>query len=159
MTDLVLDTGPLADLLGQYFHSQNRNSPVFAKSEDISQDEARQINRLVQEQGSTFIVAASALAFVEMVYNWDTLVADRFSEDMLAAFIADPPDWFSILPVNNELINYFCDVPSAVQMKSGNTEQIEWTDAVHAATALMREKGLLVTTDRRLLIWVESNQL
>jgi hypothetical protein len=157
MPDVVLDTGPLADVLRQYFQSQDRSDPNFVASKDISRDEVRLINKVVRD-GSLrrHIIVASSLAFVELVYNWDTVVNNQFTEDMLAAFIADPPDWFTIESMNNDLISSFCEIPSAVQMTDGNTQPIEWTDAVHAATTLMREEAILVTTDSRLIAWNQS---
>ena len=91
------------------------------------------------------------MAFVELARKWDDIIAGRFLPYQLAAFIHAPPDWFSIEPLDEDLIPLFGQVPPEVLMPDGSVQPIEWPDAVHVATALSREEGRLVTSDRRLL--------
>lgn len=150
MTDLVLDTGALADVLAQYFQAEDRTTPQFQTSRFLPPETARQINRIVRGDGR-YVVAASAMAFVELVRKWDEIVNGRFEPHQLAALLQEPPDWFSVEPVDEDLIPLFGQVPPEVPMPDGSVQPIEWPDAVHVATALSREEGSLVTSDRRLL--------
>ncbi len=150
MTDLVLDTGALADVLAQYFQAEDRITPQFQTSRFLPPETARQINRIVHGNGR-YIVAASAMAFVELAHKWDEIVAGRFQPHQLAALLQEPPDWFSVEPMDEDLIPVFGQVPPEVPMPDGSVQPIEWPDAVHAATAFSREEGDLVTSDQRLL--------
>jgi len=147
--DLVLDVAALADILAQYFNADDRSQPHFQATTDLTLRTATMASRIVEED-TKYVVAASVLAFVEMAHRWDRIVDNRFSPVQLAAFLLDPPEWFSIEPMEEELIGRFADIPSEVQMPDGRIEPIEWTDAIHAATTLNREQALLVTSDRRL---------
>ncbi len=148
MVDLVLDTGPLADILAQYFSSEDYASPVFSPDEFISSAIAKQVNRIIRTR--TSYVIASALAFVELARKWDDIVKGRFHAYQLAALLDTPPEWFVVQPVDETLIPFFRQVPSQVVMPDGRFKPIEWTDAVHIATALSREHGDLVTSDERI---------
>ncbi|GAB4547152.1 MAG: hypothetical protein Kow0063_41780 [Anaerolineae bacterium] len=150
MADLVLDVGALADLLSQYFQAEDRTRPLFEPSRFLSSEIARQINRIVRDDGR-YIVAASAMAFVELVRKWDEIVDQRFEPYQLAAFLQDPPDWFSLEPVDEDLIPLFGQVPPEVPMPDGSVQTLEWPDVIHAATALSREEADLITSDGRLL--------
>lgn len=148
MSDLVLDTGPLADVLAQYFQIDDYISPSFVPSDSLSLDVVRQINRIVRMNG--YYVVASAIAFVELTRKWSEIVQDRFTFVQLAAFLQSPPEWFVVAAVDEDLLPSFRYVPPFVTMPNGRTEQIEWTDAVHIATSLSRERCHLVTTDHRI---------
>lgn len=149
MADLILDVGALTDLLAQYFRAEDRTAPRFRPSRFLSPQVTRHLNRIVRGDGR-YVVAASAMAFVELVRKWDEIVAERFKPHHLAALIQAPPDWFSIEPVDAGLIPLFGLVPPEVSMPDGSVRPIEWPDAVHVATALSREEGALVTSDERL---------
>jgi predicted nucleic acid-binding protein len=148
MGDLILDTGALADLLSQYFQSPDRNIPQFYQSRFLSSDAVRMINRIVQGN-SRYIVAASTLGFVELVRKWDEIVRQRFSPVQIAAFIDSPPDWFSIEPMDERIVLLLGQVPPNVRVGT-ELKPLEWTDAVHVATALSRDSSILVTTDQRM---------
>lgn len=141
MADLVLDVGALADLLAQCFQTDDWTKPLVRASRFISRESTRQINRIVWEY-RPYVVAASAMAFVELARKWDEIVAGRFRPDQLAIFLQDPPDWFVVEPVDEHLVFLLSQVPTM--------QELEWPDAIHIATVLSREAGRLVTSDRDL---------
>lgn len=149
LSDVVLDTGALADALAQFFQSPDQSPPRFAQSHYISHKVARLLNYVIRSDGR-FVVVASALAFVELAHQWQPIIAERISPVQLAAFLNDPPAWFTVAPVDQDLVPSFLDVPPVVTMPWGKVEPVEWTDAVHAATALSRDNAVLVSSDRRL---------
>ncbi len=149
VSDVVLDTGALADVLAQFFQSSDQPLPRFRQSQFISYEVARRLNHIVRSDGR-FVVVASALAFVEIAHQWEDIIAGRLSPVQLAAFLDDPPEWFIVAPVDQDLVPLFLDVAAAVTMPRGRVEPVEWTDAVHAATALSRDNAVLTSSDRRL---------
>lgn len=141
MADLVLDVGALADLLAQCFQAEDWTKPQVQATHFLPSEASRQINRIVWGDGH-YVVVASALAFVELARKWDAIVAGRFHPYQLAAFLQDPPDWFAVEPVDEDLIPLFGQVPLV--------QELEWPDAIHVATVLSRENGNLVTSDHNL---------
>lgn len=150
MTDVVLDTGALGDLLAQYFSAEDRTVPSFSPSKRLPAEIVEDINRIVRSEGRRF-VAASAFAFVEMARKWDEIVVGAFEPYQLAAFLHSPPAWFLVEPVDADLLPFLAEVPPEVIMPGGESRQIEGIDAIHAATALSRWPCQLVTTDQRLM--------
>jgi hypothetical protein len=158
MASIVLDTGPLADFLGQYFGSARRGALPFMRGWSLSEEAARSINAIIgsytRDEPARHLVFASTLAFVEMARKWDRLAGDRFAPYQLHAFLAAPPGWFSVDPVDEDLVAFFFRLPASIRMESGKQESIEWTDAVHAATALSRDtprtRCLLAVEDQRI---------
>jgi predicted nucleic acid-binding protein len=150
MLDLVMDTGPLADLLGQYFQAEDRDTLHFTESSYLSTDTVREINLIVHGDGR-HLIAASTMAFVELARKWDEIVTERFAPRQLAAFLEDPPDWFSIEPVDEDLVPTLIQVPPEVMMPDGTAKPLEWPDAIHIATTLGRQEAKLITSDRRML--------
>lgn len=149
MTDLVLDVGALADVLTQLLAAGRQDTVRFRQDRFIPNNVADLLNRNVRS-GGQYLVVASALAFVELAHKWGEIVNNRFHPRQLAAFLADPPDWFVVASIDRTLIPSLCAMPAEVVMPNGRPEPIEWTDAIHAATALSREQATLVTTDSRL---------
>lgn len=148
-TNLTLDTGALSDFLTQYFASDRRDQPQFMRSGLLPSAVIWQMNRIAKGSGDA-VVVASSLAFVELTKKWDNLVSGAFSVSQLAAFIENPPEWFVIDPIDNSILPFFARCPSAIISAKGQEEPIEWTDAVHIATALSRSPCFLVTTDQRI---------
>jgi predicted nucleic acid-binding protein len=155
--DIVLDTNILSDFLAQYFASGSRRSPVFHKQGFISLELAQGMNKIIQWWNDPFInqhpghLVASTLAFVEIARKWDYIVRERFDVVQMAVFIEQPPEWFIIEPLDEALVSLLCDVPADVQMTQGGIRSIEWTDAVHIATAFIRGPGTrLAVTDREM---------
>ena len=94
---------------------------------------------------------ASSFAFVEIARRWNDIAGVRFHIHQLAAFLEQPPEWFSIAPVDEDLVEFFCEVPSTVATRDVTLQPTEWTDAVHVATVFSRGVDVLfATTDGRL---------
>lgn len=153
--DIVLDTNVLADFLGQYFGPAERGRNEFHEGCWLSLEAARRTTQICRwyevDQTPTCLVVASSFAFVEIAQHWNALARDRFQPHQLAAFLRQPPGWFSVAPVDEDLVEFFCCVPSDVWMQDGSARPIEWTDAVHIATLLSRDSTcLFATVDRRL---------
>jgi len=160
MADIVLDTDGLADFLAQYFGPANRGVGRFMESEWLSHRAAQEINRIVDffrlDDWAKDHVIASTFAFMEIARKWDQLIQGRFRPYQLRALLNDPDEWFFIASVDTSLIEFFYQLPATVMMEGGNAEKLEWTDAVHVATALSRnEPGLphcrLRTRDTRIV--------
>jgi hypothetical protein len=130
----------------------------FIQGWSLSEDAARSINAIVgsftREEPARDLVIASTLAFVELARKWDRLAGGRFQPYQLHAFLAAPPGWFTIDPVDEDLVEFFFRLPASVLMGSGRQESIEWTDAVHAATALSHD-----TPPMRCLLAVEDQRI
>jgi hypothetical protein len=130
----------------------------FIRGWSLSEEAAGSINRIVRsfraEEPARYLVIASTLAFVEVARKWDRLAGDRFAPHQLHAFLAAPPAWFSIDPIDEDLVEFFFRLPASVLMESGKQESIEWTDAVHAATALSHDTSLM-----RCLLAVEVQRI
>lgn len=155
MGDLVLDTDALADFLAQFYGLTSRGQGRFRGDQWLSDAAAREINR-IRDHAQTGrlgdLLIASALAFVEVVRKWNSLARGRFQPWQLKAFLQSPPEWFSVAPLDEDLVDCFLDVPAYVLMPDGQQEAIEWTDAVHVATAFSRSgTALFRTRDRRLV--------
>jgi hypothetical protein len=154
MADIVLDTDALADFLAQYFGPADRGRGRFAATQWLSEAAAREINRIRDRAAGGVLrdlVIASCLAFVEVVRKWDALAQDRFHPWQLKAFLQQPPEWFSVSPVDEDLVEYFLGVPAEVVMPGGKSEVVEWTDAVHVATVFSRgDASIFHTRDHRL---------
>ncbi|MFC1865758.1 hypothetical protein ACFLYB_03500 [Chloroflexota bacterium] len=144
--DVILDTNYLAEYLKQYFNPDlaNRGDGIFQANDLISPDLARSLNSIMilSGDGISNLVIASTFAFIELARNWESLAEGMFTVDQLHAFVYEPPPWFSIAPVDYDLLPYFIDVPTVVVVNS-KLEAVEWTDAVHMATVISR--GLLPT--------------
>ncbi len=142
MADIALDTDALADFLAQYFGAARRGDAPFAQSDWLSHDAATIINRIVANfQADSSLsghVVASTFAFLEVLRKWNELVQRRIQPHQFRAFIDAPPEWFLVAAVDTELLPSYYRLPAEVQMANGGTKSIEWTDAVHAATALSR---------------------
>ena len=158
MTELILDTNILADFLDQYFDSKrgNRGYGKFLAADNISPGFAKKINSVVGryavEPDPTFsgLIISSTLAFVELARRFDAISRERFSIENLYDFIQTHPDWFSIAPVDMQLIPFFLEVPKHVYVENQNVP-IEWTDAVHVATAFSRgDSSFVLTTDSKI---------
>ncbi len=154
MQDVVLDSCLLGDFLTQYFSAEaaNRGYGRFRAEGRLSGSLARRLNGIVDSSRYRLsaLVVTSAFAFVELARKWEDMVGDRFTELQLDAFIRQPPEWFDIAPVDEDLLPFFLEVPSRVDVH-GDSRPIEWSDAIHAAVVLSREADcLLATTDVRL---------
>ena len=161
MADVVLDTNVLADFLAQFFGTARRGHAPFAKQNAITRELARKINQVVrwydwnleseEEEQHPGLIVASTFAFVEIGRKWTDIVKGRFKVTQMAAFVEQPPEWFAIEPVDENLVAAFCDAPADVLMAYGEMRSLEWADAVHIATAFGRgDDSLLAVTDREM---------
>ena len=156
--DIVLDSNYLTEFLAQYFDDKiaNRGQGRFLPQGIISKELARKLNNIMMmsEEFLSDLVVASALAFVEIARNWGELTRNRFTIEQLHTFVYQPPIWFDIAPVDNDLLPSFVDVPAVVKIGS-KLEPIEWTDGVHMATTLSRgevvNSATLATSDHCLI--------
>jgi hypothetical protein len=160
MADIVLDTDALADFLAQYFGPADRGSNSFVAGKWLSERAARIINRVVRASHPGYspgsFVVASTFAFLEIVRKWDQLLGEHVQPYQMRAFLEAPPQWFLVTAVDSTLVPFYCQLPAAVQMPDGSVKAIEWTDAIHVATAVSRDEPdrprcALATNDRRLL--------
>jgi hypothetical protein len=162
MSSITLDTGPLADFLGQFYGSAQRGSATFRRGDSLTEDAARAINAIVRaynrDEPARALVFASTLAFAEIVRKWDALAGRRFQPHQLRAFVAAPPGWFAVDPVDESLVESFLQVPVSVRM-GAHLMNIEWADAIHVATALSHDTSramcLLAVEDHRILTMPE----
>jgi len=161
MVDIVLDSNVLADFLIQYFGPARYGQANFIAQDSISKELSRRINQIIhwhrweiEEENTTQypgLIVVSTLAFVEIARQWEIIVDRRFTIEQFAGFIEQPPEWFVIEPIDEHLVEAFSYLPIEILTPSGKIKPIEWTDAVHIATALSRgEQCLLATTDRRI---------
>jgi predicted nucleic acid-binding protein len=161
MSDIILDTKILADFLAQFFGTAQRGHAYFSEQDTITRELARKINQIVRWHNENLIIVdeekypgkivASTFAFVEIARKWSDISSDRFTIEQMASFIEQPPEWFVIESVDENLILAFSDVPADVSMKHGKVRSLEWADAVHIATALGRgDNSLLAVADREM---------
>lgn len=158
MADIVLDTNILADVLAQYYESGFRERGYFEqKGWLLDKDLVRSLNRIVkwhlQDDDSPYpgLIVASTFAFVEIARKFDEIASGRFTITQFAAFIDQRPEWFLISAVDSALFPHLCNLPREIELPSGDAKPIEWTDAIHIATAMSRdEPWFLATTDARI---------
>lgn len=153
MIDIVLDSNCFVEFLAQYFDAAiaNRGLGLFQSSAIFSAALARRLNQIVlaASDGISALVIASTFSLIEIARKWDQIVQGRFTIQQLHAFTYQYPEWFSLAPVDEDLIPFFIEVPSTVFLKSKSTT-IEWTDAVHLATVISRgTDATLATTDSK----------
>jgi hypothetical protein len=142
MADIALDTDGLADFLAQYYGEARHGAASFAPCAWLSQPAVSLINRILMDyrtDGSVSgFVVASTFAFLEIMRKWEVLIQGRIKPYQMRAFLDGPPEWFLVAAVDADLVPFYCRLPAQVQMDNGGVRSIEWTDAVHAATALSR---------------------
>lgn len=156
MPDIILDSNVLADFLAQFFNEAERGQRNFRSRNRITDKCVFHINKIIASYNisgtlSSGLVIASSLAFVEIVRKWESIVKNRFSIIQFAAFIEQPPEWFFIASIDEDLIGYILRTPIDIALPNGEIKPIEWTDAVHVSTVISRgNAGLLATTDQRI---------
>jgi len=152
MPDVVLDTNSLADFLSTFLAHRSESGGSQTEHTCLSSQATALIRRIrLQYESSGVIrdlVIASSLAFVEIARKWDDIVRGRFESYQFAAFLNQPPEWFSVAPMDEDLVLFFCEVPTHACLGGGILRAVEWTDAVHVATVISRgDTCQLVTTD------------
>ncbi len=155
MADLVVDTNILAEIIGQHYQESIGGEKIFHPSEKLSDIVAYRINKITnwhaQFSEEDFLpghIVASSLAFVEIARKFDEIAGARFSLEQFKALIDQPPDWLVIESVGEDLLEFLCQLPAEVHLDSGETKPLEWADAIHVATTLLRgNDSLLAATD------------
>ncbi|WP_153306567.1 hypothetical protein [Desulfogranum japonicum] len=127
MTDIVLDTNILAELLIQYF--SNKNSVDSFQVEPINKINnvlADAINKIiswhqgyVDEEFPGFVIS-STFGFVEISRKFVEISNSAYTVEQLASFIEQPPEWFLIASVDINLFNYLKLLPTFVQVSGGS---------------------------------------
>jgi len=155
MADIVMDTNILSDMIAQYYE-EVRDGGSFKIKGYLNANLVRELNKIVRwntgiyEESYPGLVTASSLAFVEIARKFDEIARERFTFNQFAAFIDQPPEWFFISAVDKTLFLHLNELPGQIQFL-GKVLPIEWTDAIHMATATSRdEPWLLAITDPRM---------
>ena len=145
--DIVLDSCVLIDLVQQYTNfSSNKDSFLLEKSNEISDNIAREINKLIQKRRNGYYsgyIVASTFSFVELARK---ILDFNIKIEKLKAFIDQPPEWVVIEATSPNLLEYLVLIPKVV----GKNKKIEWADALVVATALSRQDFILSTLDNRI---------
>lgn len=150
--DIVLDTNFLADFLAIFSENSINTGGVFTEKYRIKKVVCQKINSILNchREIGTYdegLVIASSFAFIEIVRQFDTIIDGRISLEEFDEFVRNPPEWFFITPIDLDLASYFYNVPE----KTPKLENIEWTDAIHIATANSRDPlALLACSDHKI---------
>lgn len=154
MADIVLDANVLDEFLAQYFGASNRGTSNFQTQGRLGKEAVYHINRIRTDHECgrlRDVVVASVLSFVELARAWRKIDSERLKSHQVAAFLQQPPEWFSLAPLDEDLVELLLEVPATVVI-SGRIQMIELFDAIHVATALSRgTASLLITSDQRLI--------
>lgn len=156
MKDIVLDSNILSDFISIFYENNVNTHGSFEERYRVNRVLANRINLILKtfRENETFedgVVVVSSFAFVEIARKFEIISNNRFSIEQFKAFIASPPEWFVIASLSDELFPLFNNIPISVLFES-ESRPIEWTDAIHAATALSRGANcLLATTDSRIM--------
>lgn len=161
-SDIVLDTNIVADFLAVYFENNVNGHGSFEMRYNLTTSFVNKVNDIINEfrNGemvfSKGLVVASSFAFVEIARQFEKISKKRFSLEQFRAFIESPPDWFLIETLNVEMFLFFKELPERVVDKDAKHLSIEWADAIHVVTMLIRgNEALLFTTDNRIRL-IES---
>ena len=161
MTDLLLDSNLLSELLAQYFSSGSRIKGFRVTQKSIfHKDLVRKINSIIswfddnlsieEVSPQPGLIIASTFAFVEIARKFNEIVKHQYTVDQMASFINQPPDWFFISSTDKVLLAHLLNLPSEVTLPEGDVVPIEVADSIHVATALSRDQCLMATTDARI---------
>lgn len=151
MADILLDTNVFAEFLAQFFDpaSADRGYGVFRPQGFMSSTVATVLNRLKADHlrfGDirSGIVVVSAFGVIELSRKWRQIVGTKLTIIQLHSFILQPPEWVSIAPVDDTLIPFFMSLPTHIVTTQGHFKALEWTDAIHVATAVSRGEGIFI---------------
>lgn len=156
MPDIVLDTNVLTSFIKGYYFFNVKSEGKFQKCNFVSKDLADRINYIIEtnrEYGtlSDGVILCSALGIIEIARKFESISKDNFSIDQFKAFVESPPEWFVIMPLNNDLFEKLAQLPMKVKVSENNFQVLEWADMIHVATALTRdEECFIAATDQRI---------
>lgn len=150
----MLDSGHLVELLEQYYDENRANYGYgrFRSEGLFSNKFTGRLNNIIRSREGLHLgfVIASTFTFVEISRKWEEMVGNRFTEEQFYVFVREPPTWFNIAPVDDQLTPFFLNIPNY----NSKLEPIEWTDAICMATVLSRgddaSSATLATTDLKL---------
>ena len=158
MADVILDTIVLSEVLIQYFTEKaGVGDNLFKRRGALNEDMVLQINKIVNWHNSSFtaisypgLIIASTFGFVEIARQFEKCSGKQYSVAQFAAFIEQPPEWFSTASLSSYIFSFLVHIPSHVDV-NGELSPIEWADAIHVATALSRDgRSCIATTDHKL---------
>ena len=158
MREIILDTNLLAEFLYQYFDNNiaNRGFGKFIANTKMSLELTKNVNRIIQIYDETNdpsfsgLIISSAFAFIEIARQFEKIADSRFSLENLYDFIQNYPGWFSIAPVDKELLPSLIQIPTHIILNDEN-KSIELCDSIHVATVFSRgENSFMATTDLRI---------
>lgn len=142
--EIVLDTHFLSELLKQ-FSFDNPNAEL-KKDGFLSNKTLSIINNIICNRDGQIIV--SAFAFIEIINKIERISEKKFTISTVRRFIADPPEWMVIEPINLEVCEEFISIIKNTKI----IKTVELADAIHVATAMARGNGTyLLTMDDTLL--------
>jgi len=157
MTDILLDTNVLGDLLAFYYNEEYRRTREFRPYRTLTLDRVRRLNHVLHwhsedewddsTESAAGLVVASTFAFVEISRQFDRISRDRFSIDQFRAFLNQPPPWFLISALDETVLPMLLSLPTQVSLANGKDKPLELADALHIATALSRDDCLIAVTD------------
>ncbi|MDD2598120.1 MAG: hypothetical protein PHO37_02685 [Kiritimatiellae bacterium] len=158
MADICMDTNILADFLKQYFSPRKITEFVVEESIHMHHNHCQRINTLLrshyryQDSGEPpfGLLVASSVAFVELARKFDSIFKGQVTINQFAAFIDDPPPFFTIEPLGLDVLRQLVALPSCCKIR-GKHKGIEAIDNLHAATACIREDCALAVTDAKLV--------
>jgi len=154
MTDIVVDTNILSEILFQYFKHDVKRRGYFEPSGNLTKNVVRKINLIIKYHSELIfddeyypgLLIASTFAFVEIARKFDDISQGVYSIAQFAAFIESPPEWFRISPLDFDILSYLNNLP--INVKGNDGAPLELADAIHVATALSRENFFMVATDK-----------
>jgi hypothetical protein len=157
MTDIVVDTNILSEILIQYFRNDAKRTGYIAPYGNLSRNITRALNRIIKyhsedifdDEFSPGLVIASTFAFVEIARKFNELSLGEYSISQFAAFIESPPEWFRISPLDTDLLPFLYQLP--INVRGNDGAPLELADAVHVATALSREEFWMIATDKTIV--------
>lgn len=150
MKDILVDTNILAEILIQFFSIKFKETGYFTISDVLDKNLTKLINNIVNAHtcsiGFQFVVI-STCAIIEIARKFKEISEDKYNIYQFKQFINQPPEWFLIEELNENLCVNLYSIPSSVTLRNGKTKPVEWMDSLHLATALSREDCLFATTD------------
>lgn len=153
MSDIVLDTHVLGELLRQYWSADSRTHFVVVENGFLTKSVAHAVNSIIKSHflGTPHgLVVASVMAFVELARKFEEIVGEGVGVFRLEAFINNMPDWFTVEPIDFPLLHCFLNLPGLVFLDN-RSENIEAIDNYHVATAMVRSSAKLATCDQKLI--------
>jgi hypothetical protein len=152
--DVVLDTHILVDFLSQYFKYKIYIAGNFKNEGFINKQLSKKLNSIVdtyrnEETFNNGIVVTSIFSFVEIARQFSKISDQKFSIYQFKSFLENKPEWMDISALENNLFLNFFSVPKVVVVGDQITP-IEWPDAVHCSTYLMRESAFFATEDKKI---------